>query len=219
MPGPLAAPEPADLRLTQWGRNAFAVLRRPIAVFASFRGDSEEDAAARSEPALALTLMAGMAGALMTSQARTLLDDGQIHGLVAAIWIFIVGSVYGLVVYWLLGGLLFASIRSFGGELDYRRCRQMLAYACAPIALGLLVVTPLRLLAFGGDALRSGGSDSGLGGSMLDGLSYAFTAWAVLLLVVAVRAANRWRWEHALGAAGLALALLGGLLVGTHLLG
>jgi hypothetical protein len=215
---PLAEQE-SDVRLGSWTRNALLVLRRPAEVFAGFGGEDEENDLARGEPALALTLLAGMAGALLTPQARTLLDDGQIDGLLAVIWIFIVGSAYGLVVYWLLGALVFLSARSFGSELDYRRSRQLLAYACAPLALSLVVVLPLRLLAFGGDALRSGGSDSGVAGQLLDGLAYAFLGWAVLLLVVAVRSANRWRWQPAAGVVGLALALLGALLWATHRLG
>jgi hypothetical protein len=203
----------------RWARNALLVLRRPAEVFAGFRDGDEDEGLARGEPALALALLAGMAGALMTHQARTLLDNGQIDGLLAAIWIFIVGSAYGLIVYWLLGALVFLSGRAFGSELDYRRSRQLLAYACAPLALSLLVLLPLRLLAFGGDALKSGGSDSGLGGHVLDGLAYASSAWSVLLLVVAVRTANRWRWQPAAGAVGLALVLLAGLLWATHQLG
>jgi hypothetical protein len=216
---PTLAEQDRDALLKRWAWNALLVLRRPVEVFAGLAEGGEDESAARGEPVLALTLLAGMAGALMTPQARTLLDDGQIDGVAAAIWIFIVGSVYGLVVYWLLGGLVYLSARAFGSDLDYRRCRQLLAYSCAPLALSLLVVFPLRLIAFGADALRSGGSDSGAAGHTLDAVSYAFIAWSALLLVVGVRSINRWRWQPALGAVGLALALLTALFWATHQLG
>ena len=39
------------------------------------------------------------------------------------------------------------------------------------------------------------------------GLTYAFVAWAVVLLVIGVRAVHGWTWQRALGACGLAVAV------------
>ena len=53
-----------------WWLNTLAVIRRPGAVFAALReDDSEEGAAARQEPLLAVIWLAGMAGVLLTTAA------------------------------------------------------------------------------------------------------------------------------------------------------
>ena len=63
----------------EWFLRALLVLQAPRPVFAALRDDSDESAHARQEPVLALIWLAGIAGVLATSVARTLLDDSANH--------------------------------------------------------------------------------------------------------------------------------------------
>src|ERR1051326_7034959 len=144
-----------------WLLRALLVLQAPRAVFSALHDDSDEVAQALQEPILALVWLAGIAGVLASSVARTLLDDPARDGLVVAVWAFIGGGLYGALVYWLGGAFVHGASHLLGGQGSYRRARHVVAFACAPVALSLILVWPIGLAAFGGDLFHTGGSGSG----------------------------------------------------------
>ena len=75
----------------------------------------------------------------------------------------------------------------------------MLAFAAVPVALSL-VVWPVKLALYGEDVFRTGGSDSGAGAHVFTVLWLVFLAWAVVLLVIGVRAVHGWSWSRSVGA-------------------
>jgi hypothetical protein len=190
----------------QWLLRALLVLQAPRAVFSALRDDSDAAAYARQEPILALTWLAGIAGVLASSVARTLLDDSARDGIVVAIWAFIGGGIYGAGVFWLGGALLHGASHALGGQGSYRRARHVVAFACAPVALSLVLVWPIGLAAFGADLFRSGGSDAGTGGDVLFWSAIGFGAWAVALLAIGIRAVHGWAWLRSLATFALAAA-------------
>ena len=200
--------EPASLD-RQWLLRALLVLQAPRAVFSALRDDSDEAAGARQEPILALVWLAGIAGVLVTSVARTLLDDPSRDGLVVAIWAFLGGGFYGVLVFWLGGAFVHGASQALGGQGSYRRARHLVAFACAPVALSLVLVWPIGLAAFGGDLFRSGGSDGGVGGDVLFWAAVGFGVWALVLLAVGIRAVHGWTWARSLATLAIAAAPVG----------
>src|SRR6266545_7853560 len=85
----------------QWLLRALLVLQAPRAVFSALRDEADDAAQARQEPVLALLWLAGIAGVLATSVARTLLDDPTRDGLTVAVWAFLGGGFYGALAFWL----------------------------------------------------------------------------------------------------------------------
>jgi hypothetical protein len=192
----------------RWWRNVLLVLRTPSRVFAELRSDDPEDVAARQEPILLIVLLAGIAGMLATSTAGALMDDAEYDALLVAVWAFVGGIFYGAAVYLLGGVALWLGARGMGSLGDWRRARHVLAFSGAPVGLSLLVVLPVRLLAFGGDAFRSGGSDAGAGGSAALALQLAFVAWSLGLLVLGLRVVYGFTWARAAGTFGLVALFL-----------
>ena len=70
------AGEPATARA--WWRRVPRVLTAPRPVFAALANDDDVDVDARSEPVLAITILAGMAAVLLTPAWGTVMDDS--HG-------------------------------------------------------------------------------------------------------------------------------------------
>ena len=188
-----------------------AVLLSPRAVFHALREEDPDDVAARSEPILLLVWLAGAAAVLATPTASRLLDDPDYDGVLIAVWTFIAGGVYGAVGYFLIGFAVFFGARLLGSLGDFRRERQLVAFAAAPLALSLLVLVPLRLALFGADTFRAGGSDAGGGDSALLTLQLGFVAWSVGLLLLGIRVVHGWSWPRSLAAFGGAAALLGAI--------
>jgi hypothetical protein len=201
----------------EWMLRALLVLQAPRAVFAALRDDSDEAAHARQEPILALIWLAGIAGVLGSSVARTLLDDPARDGLVVAVWAFIGGGLYGALVFWLGGAFVHGASRALGGQGSYRRARHVVAFACAPVALSLILVWPIGLAAFGGDLFRTGGSDSGGGGALLRWALAGFGVWALALLVAGIRAVHGWTWARSVATAAIAAVPVAAL-VGLQIL-
>ena len=185
-----------------WLTRALLVLIDPRPVFAALRDDSEDAARARQEPVLALVGLAGIASILWTSVAGRVMDDPAFDGLVVAVWAFIGGAFYGLFAYFAVGALLYGGLRAAGSLGSYRRARHLLAFACAPLALSL-VLWPVRLALYGSDNFKSGGSDSGTGGAIFEGIETAVVLWCFALLVLGIRTANGWSWRRTLVAAAL----------------
>jgi hypothetical protein len=199
-----AAAEPAPSQQRDWWLRTLAVFQSPNAVFKALRDDSREAAQARQEPITAIIFLAGMAGVLSTTIAGRLLDDPSFDGLTVAVWAFLGGAIYGLLVYWLGGALVYGAGSLLGGRWSYRQARHVLAFAAAPLVLSLALVWPVRLAVYGGDVFRSGGGDSGTGDAIFEGLALGFAGWALALLVMAMRAVHGWPLSRALGSVALA---------------
>jgi hypothetical protein len=193
-----------------WWLRVPLVLWAPRPVFAALRDDSTEAAEVRQEPLAAVVFLAGVAGVLMTSSAGRLLDRPEYDALVVFVWAVAGGALNGLGAYFLGGGALFLGASFLGGLGSYRRARHVLGFAAVPIALALLL-WPVRLALFGGDAFRAGGSDDGPAGSFLDALDAALVGWSCVLLAIGVRTVHGWSWPRALVAVAVALGVLGGL--------
>lgn len=192
--------------MRDWWLRTLLVLQRPRPVFVALRDDSDESLADRSEPILLIVILVGMAVALSSSTASHLMDDSNYDGLVTAIWAFAVGGINGAVGYFVFGALLHGSSRSLGSQGAYRRSRQVLAFAAVPLALSL-VLWPARLALYGDAVFRTGGSDAGTGDRVFNLLTLAFAAWAVVLLVIGVRAVHGWTWRRSAAACGIAAVL------------
>jgi hypothetical protein len=190
-----------------WWLRAPAVLVAPRAVFVSLRDDSDEAVEARQEPLLAIAGLAGIAGVLGTPVARQLLNDPSFSESLIPVWAFLGGMFYAVAVYWLGGGLLYGAARRLGSLGSYRRARSVVALSVAPLALALFTLWPIRILIYGQDLFRTGGTDWGPGDRTFGGLLYFAFAWSAVLLVLGVRAVHGWTWGRSLAAVALAGAL------------
>ena len=199
-----------------WWLRAPAVLVAPRAVFVSLRDESEEAIETRQEPLLAIAALAGIAGVLATPVARQLLNDASFSASLIPVWAFLGGMVYAVAVYWLGGGLLYGAARRLGGLGSYRRARSMLALSAAPLTLALLTLWPLRILIYGQNLFRTGGTDWGPGDRIFGGLVYFAFAWSALLVLVGVRSVHGWSWGRSLATVALAAALPVLIVLWTH---
>jgi len=190
--------------MRDWWLRTLLVLQRPRPVFVALRANDAESLGDRSEPVLAVIILAGIAIVLSTTTASHLLDNHDFDDLDTAIWAFLFGGLYGAFGYWVLGALLYAGSKALGSQGSYRRSRHVLAFAAVPIALSL-VLLPVKLAVYGNDIFRTGGSDAGTGGRVFDLLMLTFVAWSAVLLVIGVRAVHGWTWGRAGAACALAI--------------
>ena len=197
---PAAKPSPERT----WWLRTLAVFQSPQAVFAALRDDSEEAVEARQEPVLALVILAAIAAVLTSPTTGTLMNNAERDSLEVAVLVFLAGLIYGVAGYWVGGGALYLGARAAGSTRSYRQARHALAFAAAPIALSLLVLWPVELAVYGSDLFRTGGSDSGSAGRwVFRGIEAGFYLWSFALLVLGIRAVNRWPVVRSLGALGL----------------
>ncbi|HEY7795545.1 MAG TPA: Yip1 family protein [Gaiellaceae bacterium] len=187
----------------EWWLRVPAVLLSPRSVFAALRDESRESMDARSEPVLALVLLAGVAAALGTSTAATLYDDPEYDAVLVAVWAVFAGAFTAFAGYFVIGGALYLGTRGLGSIGSFRRARQLLGFAVAPLALSLLTLWPVRIAVFGGDLFRSGGDDGGTAGRVFEALELGFALWAAALLLVGVRTVHGWSWGRSLASLGL----------------
>jgi hypothetical protein len=190
-----------------WWLRAPAVLVAPRAVFVSLRDESDEAIEARQEPLLAVVALAGISAVLASPVARQLLNDASFSESLIPVWAFLGGMFYAVAVYWLGGGLLYGAARRLGSLGSYRRARSVVALSVAPLALALFTLWPIRILIYGQDLFRTGGTDWGPGDRTFGGLLYFAFAWSAVLLVLGVRAVHGWTWGRSLAAVALAGAL------------
>lgn len=191
-----------------WWLRVPAVLLDPRPVFFALREEDDEDVAARSEPILLVTWLAGAATVLATPTAADLLDNPEYDAALFAVWTFVAGGIYGAVGYFLLGFALFFGARLLGSLGGFRRERQLVGFALVPIALSLLVLLPIRLALYGGDTFRAGGADEGTGELVLLVLQVAFAAWSVALVLLGVKVVHGWTWPRSLATLGSGALML-----------
>jgi hypothetical protein len=199
----------------EWWLRTLAVFQAPRAVFAALRNDAPEDIEARAEPVLALVLLAGMAGVLLAPSTGRLLDESIVDNSMAvvAVLVFVTGALYGTATYWLGGAALFIGLRAAGATGSYLRARHILAFASAPLVLGLVFVWPVRIAVYGSDLFRSGGAGEGSTGNLVfEVILGAIGLWSFGLLVFGISVVERWSIVRALVAIGLVVL---GLLIIT----
>jgi hypothetical protein len=197
----------------EWWLRTLAVFQAPRAVFAALRSEAPEDVEARQEPVLALVLLAGMAGVLVAPSTGRLLDESLVDNsmVVVTVLVFITGALYGTATYWIGGAALYVGLRGAGSKGSYMRARHILAFAAAPLVLGLLFVWPVRIAVYGSDLFRSGGSDAGTGNVVFEAILGAIGLWAAGLLVYGISVVERWSVVRSLVA--LALVVLSVLVI------
>jgi hypothetical protein len=191
-----------------WWLRVPATLISPRPVFHALREDDPDDVGARAEPILLLVWLAGAAAVLMSPTAGGLFDNPEYDALLLAVWTFVAGGIYGAVGYFLIGFGLFFGARLLGSLGDFRRERQIVAFAAVPLAASLLLLLPLRLALFGGDTFRAGGSDDGAGETAVLAVGLGFAVWSLGLLVLGVVVVHGWTWLRSVAAVGAAAALL-----------
>jgi hypothetical protein len=192
----------------EWWLRVLAVLVRPRPVFLALRIEDDRDLEARQEPILLILLLAGMAGITLSPAWGRLLDQSGVDGLVVAVITFVGGVFYGAGGYFVVGGALYLGARSVGSLGTWRLARQVLAFACVPLAFSLPLTAPIGLAAFGEDLFRAGGSDAGRGGDVYLGYQLVFVFWSLGLLLYGVRTTYGWSWLRSLGALGLLIVFL-----------
>jgi hypothetical protein len=198
-----AQAEPTTTSLErEWWLRLGLVFTAPASVFAWLRDDSDAAADARQEPVLLLGFLAGAAGVLSSNGISHALDDFGLDGVDLAVIVFFAALIYGIVGYFFFGALVYIGEQVADGLGSYRRARHILAFACAPLALSI-VLWPLRLALFGEDNFKSGGSDTGTGGAIFEGIETAVVLWCLALLILGIRTANGWSWRRALIAAAV----------------
>jgi hypothetical protein len=187
-----------------WWKRAPLVLIAPRPVFAALRDESIEEVEDRQEPLAALIGLAGIAVVLVSPTFRRMLNDPSVSLVLVPVLAFISGALYAVATYWLGGGLVFGAARRLGGLGSYRRARQTISLASAPLALALLTFWPVRIAIYGRDLFRTGGGDYGRGDAIFGGIFLGFVAWSLILLVIGVRTTHGWTWARAAGTVALA---------------
>ena len=209
----LTGSDAAQLRVRRWWRLVPRVLTRPVEVFVALREDDETDVEARSEPILAIVIVAGMAGILLTPAWGTLLDEETLDWLVLAVVTFIGGLLYGAAGYFLLGLVVWLGARGVGVDTRARKARQVVGFAALPLALSIVITLPAIVLAFGSDWFRTGGSDSRTGRIVVVSVGLAFALWSLGLLAVGLRTTFELPWRGVIGALALAGVLVAAIAV------
>ena len=192
----------------EWWRRVPRVVTAPRTVFAALAETDDTDVDARSEPVLAITILAGMACILLTPAWGTVMDDPTVDALVLVVVTFIGGLFYGAAGYFLLGLALWLGARAVGVDPPFKIARQIVAFAALPLALALVVLVPAIAIGFGSDWFRTGGSDEGTGRVVVTALGLAFVAWSTALVALGLRTTLRLPWRGVAGA-----LLLAGVLV------
>jgi hypothetical protein len=202
----LTGSDAAQTKVRRWWRLVPRVLTRPAEVFVALREDDETDIEARSEPILAIVIVAGMAGILLTPAWGTLLDEESLDWIVLAVVTFIGGLLYGAAGYFLLGFVVWVDTRS-------RPPRQLVGFAAFPFALSIVVTLPAITLGFGSDWFRTGGSDDGTGRVIVISVGLAFALWSLGLLAVGLRTTFELPWRGVIGALALAAVVVAAVAV------
>jgi len=201
-----AEPTTNSLERTWWLRLGM-VFTDPKTVFAWLRDDTDAAAQARQEPVLLVGFLAACAGVLTSNGISHALDDFGLDGVDLAVVVMFATLIYGIVGYFFVGALVYVGEQLADGLGSYRRARHILAFACAPLALSL-VLWPVRLALYGEDLFRTGGSDGHTGQVVFDAIGGVFVAWVVALLWYGLRTVYEWDWRRCAIALSVSLAAL-----------
>lgn len=196
-----------------WWLRLVLVLQSPGSVFPWLRDDSDQAAAARQEPLTAVVFLSGISIFLSTRTAGRLFDDYEFDYLLLVVECVVAGLLVGIQNFWILGGAVHLGGRAADSVTTYRQARHVVGLATTPFVISLLAVWPVRLAMFGSDVFRSGGSDHGTAQTVFRTLDAIFLAWALVLLVLGVRALNGWSWLRTLASLGIAAAVMAGFAV------
>jgi len=209
----LSGSDAAQARVRRWWRLVPRVLTRPTDVFVALRDDDETDVDARSEPILAIVIVAGMAGILLTPAWGTLIDEESLDWIVLAVVTFIGGLFYGAAGYFLLGFVVWIGARAVGLDTGGRKARQLVGFAALPLALSIVVTLPAVVLVFGYDWFRTGGSDDGSGRVIVVSVGLAFALWSLGLIALGLRTTFGLPWRGVVGALALAAVIVSAIAV------
>jgi hypothetical protein len=201
-----------------WWVRAPAVLVASRAVFASLRDDSDDAVAARQDAIVSIAALGSISAILATSTARQLLNDFQVTTILIPVWAFIGGAFFTFIVWWAGGGLLYLACKRLGGLGSWRRSRHVLGLSFAPLALALLTFWPVRILVYGEDLFRTGGSDGHGAGAVAAWLFYGFVVWAIALYVIGVRTVHGWTWARSVAGVAFTAGIAAGLAVAVSVL-
>src|SRR5581483_10181696 len=190
--------------MRDWWLRTLVVVSHPRAVFVALRDESSESVSDRAEPVLLLVWLAGIA--VVLDSAGHYLDTLDTDNVDLLLWMFLAGGIYGAFGYYAFGALVHWASRALGSQGTYRRSRQVVAFAAAPLVVALRV-WPFRLAIYGDSVFRTGGRDTGAGATAFALLALAFVGWAAVLLVVGIRAVHGWTWARAGATAALALGI------------
>jgi hypothetical protein len=188
----------------EWWRRVPRLVTAPRPVFAALAETDDTDVDARSEPVLAITILAGMACVLLTPAWGTVMDDSTVDTLVLIVVTFVGGLFYGAAGYFLLGLALLLGAKAVGVDPPFKIARQVVAFAALPLALAFVVLVPVIAVAFGADWFRTGGSDEGTGRAVVTAIGLGFVAWSIVLVALGVRTTFRLPWRGVAGALLLA---------------
>jgi Yip1-like protein len=192
----------------EWWRRVPRVVTAPRSVFEALANTDDTDIDARSEPVLAITILAGIAAILLVPAWGTVMDDSTVDVLVLVVVTFVGGLFYGAAGYFVLGLALWLGAKAVGVDPPFKIARQIVAFAAVPLALSLVVLVPAIAIAFGEDWFRTGGSDGGVGRAVVTALGLAFFAWSAVLVALGLRTTLRLPWRGVAGALLLAAVLV-----------
>ena len=190
-----------------WGRVP-RVVTSPRAVFAALAETDDVDVDARSEPVLAITILAGMASVLLTPAWGGVMNDPSVDWVVLAVVTFVAGLFYGAAGYFFLGLALWLGAKGVSVDAPFRIARQVVAFAAVPLALSLVVLVPAIAIGFGADWFRTGGDDEGSGRAAVVGVGLVFVAWSLALVALGLRTTFRLPWRGVVGALALAAVMV-----------
>jgi Yip1-like protein len=191
-----------------WWRRVPRVVTAPRSVFAALAETDDTDVDARSEPVLAITILAGVAAILLVPAWGTVMDDSTVDLLTLVVVTFVGGLFYGAAGYFVLGLALWLGAKAVGVDPPFKIARQIVAFAALPLALSLVVLVPTIAVAFGTDWFRTGGSDEGTGRAVVTAIGLAFVAWSGVLVALGLRTTLRLPWRGVVGALLLASVLV-----------
>ncbi len=205
--------DPAALERESWALLRLA-LTAPTRAFGGLADESREAADARQEPLVAVIFLAGIGMFLSLVALEPPYDKWTgFSGVTLALQSILGGALVGLSNFWLGGALVYLGTRGLGATSGYRLARHVAGLATVPFIAALVVVWPVRLALYGGDLFRAGGGDDGTGGDVFRGIDAVFLSWSLVLVVIGIRATQRWPWRLTAGA--FAVAALFAMLVGT----
>jgi hypothetical protein len=193
----------------EWWRRVPRMIVHPREVFETVSETDEDDLAARQEPVLLITGLAGIGGVLMSPTWGTVMNSYEVDWLIFAVVTFVAGAMYGAAGYFIIGGALWLGARGMGSSGTWRLARHVVAFSAVPLALSLFVTLPLQIALFGERTFETGGPDEGALGLLVVALELCFVAWSIVLLALGVKVVYGWTWVRAAGALALLTILLG----------